>query len=63
LILADEPTGNLDHDTAAQVLALLDATCKASATTLLVATHSLDVAKIADRVLTIRSTRLEETPL
>jgi putative ABC transport system ATP-binding protein len=63
LILADEPTGNLDHDTAAQVLALLDATCRASATTLLVATHSLEVAKVADRVLTIKGARLEETPL
>jgi putative ABC transport system ATP-binding protein len=63
LILADEPTGNLDHETAANVLALLSSTCKASATTLLVATHSLDVARVADRVLTIRGGRLEETPL
>jgi putative ABC transport system ATP-binding protein len=63
LILADEPTGNLDHETAANVLALLSSTCKASGTTLLVATHSLDVARAADRVLTIRGGRLEETPL
>ena len=63
LILADEPTGNLDYETAAQVLSLLGATCKASMTTLLVATHSLEVAKNADRVLTIRGARLEETPL
>jgi ABC-type lipoprotein export system ATPase subunit len=45
------------------VLALLASTCRSSATTLLVATHSLEVAKAADRVLTIRSARLEETPL
>jgi putative ABC transport system ATP-binding protein len=63
LILADEPTGNLDHETAGNVLALLAATCKSSATTLLVATHSIEVAKAADRVLTIQSARLEETPL
>ena len=63
LILADEPTGNLDHETAAQVLALLCATCKSSATTLLVATHSLEVAKVTDRVLTIKNAKLEETPL
>jgi putative ABC transport system ATP-binding protein len=63
LILADEPTGNLDHETAAHVLGLLCATCKSSATTLLVATHSLDVARVAHRVLTIRGARLEETPL
>jgi putative ABC transport system ATP-binding protein len=63
LILADEPTGNLDHETAASVLALLSATCRASTTTLLVATHSFEVAKSADRVLTIQSARLEETSL
>jgi putative ABC transport system ATP-binding protein len=63
LILADEPTGNLDHETATNVLALLASTCRSSATTLIVATHSLEVAKVADRVLTIRSARLDETPL
>jgi putative ABC transport system ATP-binding protein len=59
LILADEPTGNLDFETAEQVLALLDKTCRESGTTLIVATHSNDVAGIADRVLRIRNAALE----
>jgi len=61
LILADEPTGNLDQETAVQVLRLLEATCRESGTTLVVATHSSDVVGIADRVLRIREGRLEET--
>jgi putative ABC transport system ATP-binding protein len=59
LILADEPTGNLDVETAGQVLALLKSTCRESGTTLIVATHSNDVAGIADRVLRIRNGALE----
>jgi putative ABC transport system ATP-binding protein len=61
LILADEPTGNLDLETAEHVLALLSSTCRESGTTLIVATHSSDVVDIADRVLRIRDARLEET--
>ena len=60
LILADEPTGNLDVETADQVLALLRETCRASGTTLIVATHSRDVVGIADRIFRIRNGRLEE---
>jgi putative ABC transport system ATP-binding protein len=59
LILADEPTGNLDFETAEQVLGLLEKTCRESGTTLVVATHSNDVAGIADRVLRIRNAALE----
>jgi len=51
LLLADEPTGNLDADTAEQVLAMLTALCADQGTTLLVASHSLDVAAAADRVV------------
>ena len=51
LLLADEPTGNLDADTAGQVLAMLTDLCAAQGTTLLVASHSLDVAAAADRVV------------
>ena len=54
LVLADEPTGNLDAATASQVLALLRSTCRARGATLLMATHSEDVASQADRVIAIR---------
>jgi len=54
LLLADEPTGNLDLATAKDVLRLLDNLCRGSGTTLVMATHSPEVIGMADRVLTIR---------
>jgi putative ABC transport system ATP-binding protein len=54
LLLADEPTGNLDLATAKEVLRLLDNLCRRSGTTLVMATHSPEVIGMADRVLTIR---------
>ena len=59
-MLADEPTGNLDLDTARDVLELLDQTCRAQGTTLIMATHSREVIGLADRVLTIRDSHLQE---
>jgi putative ABC transport system ATP-binding protein len=53
LVLADEPTGNLDAATASQVLALLQGSCRARGATLLMATHSREVAAQADRVIAI----------
>ncbi len=54
LILADEPTGNLDDDTGETVLDLLESLAREQATTLLIATHSHAVAARADRILTLR---------
>ena len=51
LILADEPTGNLDPDTAAQVMALLGRTVQESGTAMLLVTHSPLAAATADRQL------------
>jgi putative ABC transport system ATP-binding protein len=53
VILADEPTGNLDLETGRQVLALLDRLVRERATTLLMATHSSEVIGLADRILRI----------
>ena len=50
LVLADEPTGNLDPKTARQVIALLRETVKASGAAAVLATHSRAVAASADRV-------------
>jgi putative ABC transport system ATP-binding protein len=60
LVLADEPTGNLDVETAGQVLALLRRTCERRNTTLVMATHSADVAAQATRVIAIHAGRIEE---
>lgn len=58
LLLADEPTGNLDLVTARDMLSLLDDLCRQTGTTLLMATHSPEVIGMADRVLTIRDGHL-----
>ena len=50
LILADEPTGNLDTDSAARVMALLLALTRAAGKTLVMATHDLETVTLADRV-------------
>ena len=59
LILADEPTGNLDHDTGQQVLNLLERLVREANKTLFMVTHSREVIGLADRLLTIRDCRLE----
>ena len=51
LILADEPTGNLDPDTGDRVLDLLDDLVRSDGRTLLAVTHSRELAARADRVL------------
>lgn len=51
LLLADEPTGNLDPETAREILQLLHAEIRANGTTAILVTHSLQAAKSADRVL------------
>jgi putative ABC transport system ATP-binding protein len=53
LILADEPTGNLDEDTGGQVAALLDELVADHGRTLVVVTHSRELAARMDRVLRV----------
>ena len=60
VVLADEPTGNLDLETAREVLALLEQTCRKHHATLVMATHSREVLGAADRVFTIRAARIHE---
>ena len=61
LVIADEPTGNLDLETARQVMALLDDLCRREGSTLVMATHSPEVMGVADRVFSIHEGRLEIT--
>jgi len=58
LMLADEPTGNLDPRTATQVLALLRAQVKANAGAGVLITHSLAAAETADRILVLDGRQL-----
>ncbi|MEK9594698.1 MAG: ABC transporter ATP-binding protein [Rhodospirillaceae bacterium] len=59
LLLADEPTGNLDPDTAALVFEQLRGIAKGAQLAALVATHNLDLAARMDRTLTLRDGHLE----
>jgi lipoprotein-releasing system ATP-binding protein len=60
LLLADEPTGNLDHNTSDEVFALLSDLVKAAGVGAMVATHNLELAHRMDRVLTITDGTLQE---
>ena len=54
LLLADEPTGNLDEETGQRVLDLLLELTRTAGKTLIMATHNPDIAKLADRVLRVQ---------
>jgi putative ABC transport system ATP-binding protein len=60
LLLADEPTGNLDAETGRQVLDLLDRLARERQRTTLMVTHSPEIARRADRILTIAGGQLVE---
>ncbi len=59
VLLADEPTGNLDDATADSVLALLQKLVRENGGTMLIATHSDTVASFCDRVVELHDGRLE----
>ncbi|MCS7059977.1 MAG: ABC transporter ATP-binding protein [Anaerolineae bacterium] len=58
VVLADEPTGNLDAETGKRVLDLLDQLTRQAGKNLVMVTHSEEVIGIADRVLRLRDGRL-----
>jgi putative ABC transport system ATP-binding protein len=58
LVLADEPTGNLDEETGRQILALLDRLTRQAGKNLIMVTHSQEAANYADRTLCLREGKL-----
>jgi putative ABC transport system ATP-binding protein len=62
LLLADEPTGNLDSRNGEEVLRLLDEIRKERGVTLLLATHSTSAAARADRVVLVKDGKVSGTP-
>ena len=60
LVLADEPTGNLDAKTGDEIMQLLDEMTRRAGRTLIMVTHSRQIAARADRVLTIQDGQLVE---
>ena len=60
IILADEPTGNLDSATSHDVLGLLKMAAKQFCQTLILITHDRDIAQLADRIVHIEDGRIVE---
>ncbi len=60
LLLADEPTGNLDRKSGEQVLSLLRRSCDERGVTTILVTHDLQAASYAERVLVLRDGRIED---
>lgn len=58
LILADEPTGNLDSVTGHEVMGLLKVVAKRYAQTIVLITHDQDIAQMADRIVHIEDGRI-----
>jgi putative ABC transport system ATP-binding protein len=62
LVLADEPTGNLDENTGESVLDLLDRLTRRAGKNLIMVTHSAESAARADRVFHLRDGKMEYDP-
>jgi len=60
LLLADEPTGNLDLETGNRILQTIDETCRARNATLVMATHSPEALWLATRIFRLRSGSLKQ---
>ena len=60
VLLADEPTGNLDEDSGQAVISLLTGLARDQGTTMLIVTHSSTVAAAADRVLRLQHGQLRD---
>jgi putative ABC transport system ATP-binding protein len=58
IIFADEPTGNLDSENGSAILELLLEFRKERRSTLVLVTHSLDIAKMADRIIVLQDGRI-----
>ncbi len=59
LLLCDEPTGALDYNTGKSVLKLLQDTCRERGMTVVVVTHNLAIAPMADKVIRIKNGQVE----
>ncbi len=58
IILADEPTGNLDKKTGEELMDLLLLSCRLFKQTILLVTHDLEIARMADRIITLEDGRV-----
>jgi putative ABC transport system ATP-binding protein len=63
IVLADEPTGNLDYETGLQIVDLLDRVVKKKGKTMIMVTHSKDVIGLADKIFSLKEGKLSELKL
>jgi ABC-type lipoprotein export system ATPase subunit len=63
ILLADEPTGNLDSRTSEEILQMFQALNRSDGITIILVTHDLDVANHAQRTVRIRDGRLEDSAM
>lgn len=61
IILADEPTGNLDSRSSKEIIELLQKANKEYKQTIIMITHNLEIAKLADRILHIEDGKIKNT--
>ena len=60
LLLCDEPTGALDYNTGKAILKLLQDTCRKKGMTVILITHNLAIAPMADRVIQIKNGKVSK---
>ena len=60
IILADEPTGNLDSKSSDEIVALLKKSNKELNQTIIMITHNMEIAKVADRIIKIEDGKIVE---
>ena len=60
LVVADEPTGNLDEDTGLEVFKVMEEVNREAGSTLIIATHDANARKFADRVVRLKGGKLED---
>ncbi|WP_075996405.1 ABC transporter ATP-binding protein [Salaquimonas pukyongi] len=63
LLLADEPTGNLDPETSERVFSVLDRLVRSTGLSALIATHNHDLARRMDRIVTLEDARVVDCEL
>lgn len=63
LLLCDEPTGALDYNTGKSILKLLQDTCRNMGMTVIIVTHNLAIAPMADKIIKVKNGRVDSVTL